>query len=99
MSSRAISTRKTASTRGTGDKSRLEEDGKMPDCELLHTCPFFNDMKNNTGELATLNKESYCRGSYTWCGRYMAFKALEREINIINSAIALVYRSNLDQGN
>jgi len=25
-------------------------------------------------------KEQYCRGDYRWCGRYMAFKAEEREL-------------------
>jgi len=25
-------------------------------------------------------REEYCRGSYAWCGRYMGFKAVEREL-------------------
>ena len=62
----------------------------MTDCELLHTCPYFNDMTKSANELAVLYKESYCHGSYNWCGRYMAFKALEREMNIAKSAVALV---------
>lgn len=44
-------------------------------CELLSTCPFF---KISTYEMAKTDKEKYCKGAYAWCGRYMAFKALER---------------------
>ena len=49
----------------------------MPDCELLPTCPFFND---SMYELAEMDKERYCKEDYRWCGRYMAFKAIEREL-------------------
>lgn len=52
----------------------------MPDCELLRICPFFNDMMQNNNELTSFCKENYCHGYYDWCGRYMAFKALEREL-------------------
>jgi len=47
----------------------------LADCELLATCPFFN---LSIDELALTYKEQYCKGDYRWCGRYMAFKALER---------------------
>ncbi len=50
---------------------------KMLACELLSTCPYFND---TTYEMAETDKGQYCRGDYGWCGRYMAFKALEREL-------------------
>lgn len=49
----------------------------MPACELLSTCPYFND---SMYEMAKTDKEWYCRGDYGWCGKYMAFKALEREL-------------------
>ena len=49
----------------------------MPDCELLVTCPFFSD---STYEMAETYKEQYCKGNYFWCGRYLGFKALEREL-------------------
>lgn len=49
---------------------------KMPDCECLATCPFFND---STYGMPEMLKERYCKGDYAWCGRYMAFKALEEE--------------------
>lgn len=51
----------------------------MLDCELLATCPCFNDRTQNTFEMTEIDKEQYCKGDYPWCGRYMVFKALERE--------------------
>lgn len=51
----------------------------MPDCELLSTCLFFNDGMHEMSGMTELDKERYCKGDYTWCGRYMVFKALERE--------------------
>jgi len=57
----------------------------MPACELLATCPYFND---STYEMAGTDKEQYCKGDYTWCGRYMAFKALERQIVGLRKRIA-----------
>lgn len=48
---------------------------KMPDCELLPACPFFNF---SIYDLAETYKGQYCKGDYRWCGRYMAFKAGER---------------------
>lgn len=49
----------------------------MPDCKLLPTCPFFNF---SIYELAETYKERYCKEDYPWCGRYVAFKAIEREL-------------------
>jgi len=51
----------------------------MPDCELLPTCPFFNDRMQDMSEMTETYKEQYYKGDYAWCGRYMVFKALERE--------------------
>lgn len=64
----------------------------MPDCELLLTCPFFNDLTQSTNELSALYIVYYCHGYYTWCGRYMAFKALEKELKAIQSTVTLVDR-------
>jgi len=57
----------------------------MPDCELRDACPFY--IKYTEGyytraisELIESVVEEYCRGDYLWCGRYMAYKALEEEI-------------------
>lgn len=49
----------------------------MPDCELLSRCPFFND---SMYEMSEPDKERYCKGAYSWCGRYVTFKSLEREL-------------------
>ena len=49
----------------------------MTDCELLFTCPFFNDsMYGMTEEY----KGQYCKESYSWHGRYLIFNALEGEL-------------------
>jgi len=57
----------------------------MPDCELQDTCPFFINYKQGDYTLAISELierviEEYCRGNYTWCGRYLTFKALERRL-------------------
>lgn len=59
---------------------------KTRDCELLATCPFFNDRIQNTFEMAEIYKEQYCKGNYPWCGRYMVVKSLEREFERTSSA-------------
>ena len=64
--------------------SQEKKKGKIPDCELLSTCPFFNDMQA-TSEMTGVLKEQYCTGNYAWCGRYMVFKALERELERTSS--------------
>ena len=69
----------------------------MPDCELLLPCPIFNDKTQGMSELAETLKEHHCKGDYAWCGRYMAFKALERELKIVKSTLELVSRSKGDE--
>jgi len=49
---------------------------KMPGCEYLATCPFFND---STYGMPEIYKDRYCRGDYRWCVRYMVFKAEEQK--------------------
>ena len=51
----------------------------MPDCELTATCPYFKGDFQEAPEITERLKEEYCRGDYTWCGRYQAYKAQERE--------------------
>ncbi len=58
--------------------SQEKKKSKIPDCELLSTCSFFNDMQD-TSETTGVLKEQYCKVNYAWCGRYMVFKALERQ--------------------
>lgn len=50
----------------------------MSNCELLATCPFFNDTTQDMFEVRY--REQYCRGDYTLCGRYMSFRARQREL-------------------
>jgi len=45
-------------------------------CELISTCPFFNDEKHS--EMTEALKEEFCHSNYTWCGRYLAYQALSR---------------------
>lgn len=48
----------------------------MADCEMLATCPFFNDKMANKPGSAAVFKRKYCQGDNTTCARYMVFKAL-----------------------
>ena len=54
----------------------------MPGCELVMTCPYYNDTLYG---MAEIDKERYCQGSYCWCGRYLTFKARQRELQRANS--------------
>ena len=58
---------------------------KVLDCELLTTCPFFNDRMQYMSEMTETDKEQYCHGDYAWCGRYLVFKALEKELKRTSS--------------
>jgi len=49
------------------------------DCECLPTCAFFNDRMANMPSTAGLFKQSYCRGDFGACARFMVFKAIGRE--------------------
>ncbi len=51
----------------------------MADCELLATCPFFNDRMANMPTSAAMFKKIYCHKDRTDCARYAVFKALGRE--------------------
>jgi hypothetical protein len=65
----------------------------MPECELLSTCQFFN---NNLQELPYLKKrveKQYCHGEYGWCGRYMIFKAREKEMSKTVSLELTIYNT------
>lgn len=53
-------------------------------CELLSTCPYFNDRTQEMSGMTEMDKEQYCQGDYTWCGRYMTAKALERGLERTN---------------
>lgn len=36
-------------------------------------------------EMPEIYKEQYCKGGYSWCGRYMVFEALARELERTSS--------------
>ena len=48
----------------------------MAECEVLNTCPFFNDNMTNMPEAAARYKVKYCQDDSSTCARYMVFKAL-----------------------
>ena len=48
----------------------------MSNCELMATCPFYNDTV--PGMLNAEYREQYCGGGYALCGRYMSFLRLWR---------------------
>ena len=75
--------RSVINTKRTCISQRVKKE-KNPDCELLPTCPFFNDMQD-TSEMTGVLKKHYCKGNYAWCGRYMVFKAFERELEKTSS--------------
>lgn len=57
----------------------------MSECELLSTCPFFNDGTQDFSGMSEADKEQYCKGDYAWCGKFMAFKALEKGLERTSS--------------
>ncbi len=63
-----------------------EKGYKWPVCELLTTCPFLNDRMQYMSEMTETDKEQYCQGDYAWCGRYLVFKALEKELKRTSSS-------------
>jgi len=58
--------------------SQIAGKGKMLDCELLATCPFYNDRMHS--DMPEVYKEQYCKRDYAWCSRYLTFKALQRNM-------------------
>ncbi len=52
----------------------------MGDCPLLTRCPVANDKDHDLSEMREVDKQRYCTEDYAWCGRYMAFEVLQREL-------------------
>jgi hypothetical protein len=48
----------------------------MAECELLKTCPFFNDRVAEMPTVAAWLKKQYCRNNYSECARYKVRNAL-----------------------
>ncbi len=38
----------------------------MLNCELLRTCPFFNNRSHWVSEMTDADKDRYCKGAYGW---------------------------------
>lgn len=62
----------------------------MSDCELIPTCPFFNDYFQDILEPNKYVKEEYCHDNYVLCGRYINFKKLEADRKRIEKSVAPV---------
>ncbi len=69
----------------------------VAECELLPTCPFFNDKMANMPISKEYIKKNYCRQNNMMCARYMVYKAHGREKvpptlypSEINKAIRLI---------
>jgi len=52
----------------------------MLDCPLLTKCPYANDIGHDFPRMSAADKERYCKADYAWCGRYLAFEVLQREL-------------------
>jgi hypothetical protein len=51
----------------------------MAKCELVETCPFFNDQMASMPSTSAVYKKIYCEQDFATCGRYLIFKAIGRE--------------------
>lgn len=51
----------------------------MPDCEMLATCPFFNDKMKDMPGTAKIYKEKYCKTNNKECARYSVLKSKGKE--------------------
>lgn len=47
-------------------------------CELVSTCPFFNERMRVRSEVLTLYRIRYCRGQHIECARYLVYSACGR---------------------
>lgn len=48
-------------------------------CELMSTCPFFNEKMPASPQTLALYRARYCRGENAECARYLVFSALGRD--------------------
>ena len=51
----------------------------MQNCEMLPTCPFFNDKMSKQPATAQSMKTRYCMGGNSLCARYLVVKTLGKE--------------------
>lgn len=51
----------------------------MAQCELIDTCPFFNDKLANKPDEVEDMKETYCKNNNLNCARYMVFNSVGKD--------------------
>lgn len=51
----------------------------MADCDMLGTCPFFNDRMAEMTSISAIIKNRYCRGNNRDCARYRVLIACGRD--------------------
>jgi hypothetical protein len=51
----------------------------MVDCEVLPTCPFFNETLPKMPAMTSYLKSTYCRLDFQKCARYMVRQAMGKE--------------------
>ena len=51
----------------------------MQECELIDSCPFYNNQLEGDKEQIEAMKEKYCRKNNLNCARYMVLMALGKE--------------------
>jgi len=69
----------------------------MSNCKLLATCPFYNGTMQDA--LSADDREHYCHGAYTLCGRYMSFLRMwqrEHEAELRTSQEEKVYVTSIN---
>ena len=60
-------------------EKQLYKENEMGECELIETCPFFNDKIKTADINIDELKEKYCKNNSLNCARYMIVQALGRE--------------------
>ena len=51
----------------------------MSSCELMDSCPFYNDKMDHAADISADLKEKYCRGNNLNCSIYMVTNSLGAE--------------------
>jgi hypothetical protein len=50
----------------------------MAECEVLKTCPFFNDKMQGAGDATESYKARYCKGDFAQCARHTVYSKFGR---------------------
>jgi len=60
-------------------ENKQNKETEMGECDLIETCPFFNDKIKTVNIDTEQLKEKYCKNNNLNCARYMIVQALGRE--------------------